>query len=240
MVFGSRAGCEAAALRLTSSIPRALRCRANIDAQRRIALIRSCCYAPCSAGCGEKRHCSMVAIPTIEQEDAKRPNRERDNLVAEQTSIVNQIKAILICFGIRSFRPKLRKTEEQLRNLRTAGGSPLPENTRAELCRHLGRLRMVREQVRAVEKERLQKLNAERGQKKGPHAMVRLLARVVGIGVETADMLVNEVFSRQFRDRRAGTRRTMIIALARKLLIALWRLVTTGEMSDGIVLRPAS
>ena len=99
---------------------------------------------------------------------------------------------------------------------------------------------MVREQVRAVEKERLQKLNAERGQKKGPHAMVRFLARIVGIGVETADMLVNEVFSRQFRDRRAGTRRTMIIALARKLLIALWRLVTTGEMSDGIVLRPAS
>jgi transposase len=253
---------------------------------------------------GEKRHCSMVAIPTIEQEDAKRPNRERDNLVTEQTSIVNQIKAILIRFGIRSFRPKLRKTEEQLRNLRTAEGSPLPENTRAELCRHLGRLRMVREQVRAVEKERLQKLNAEHGQKKGPHAMVRLLARVVGIGVETANMLVNEVFSRQFRDRRAvaryagltgspdesgkrrrekglaragnarvrkgmiqlawrflrfqegtalaqwfqtrtadgrgGTRKTMIIALARKLLIALWRLVTTGEMSDGIVLRPAS
>jgi transposase len=26
---------------------------------------------------GEKRHCSMVAIPTAEEEDAKRPNRER-------------------------------------------------------------------------------------------------------------------------------------------------------------------
>src|SRR5215469_9255211 len=26
---------------------------------------------------GEKRHCSMVAIPTIEEEDARRPNRER-------------------------------------------------------------------------------------------------------------------------------------------------------------------
>jgi transposase len=32
----------------------------------------------------------------------------------------------------------------------------------------------------------------------------------------------------------------MIVALARKLLISLWRLVTTGELSDGIVLRSAS
>ena len=41
-------------------------------------------------------------------------------------------------------------------------------------------------------------------------------------------------------DGRGSTRKTMIVALARKLLIALWRLVTTGEVSEGIVLRPAS
>jgi transposase len=40
-------------------------------------------------------------------------------------------------------------------------------------------------------------------------------------------------------DGRGSTRKTMIVALARKLLVALWRLVTTGEVSDGIVLRPA-
>ena len=44
--------------------------------------------------------------------------------------------------------------------------------------------------------------------------------------------------------RRAATRNTMIpafarTALARKLLIALWRLVTTGETLEGVVLRPA-
>jgi transposase len=43
---------------------------------------------------GEKRHCGMVGIPTIEEEDARRPNRERQNLVSEQTRIVNQMKAI--------------------------------------------------------------------------------------------------------------------------------------------------
>ena len=36
--------------------------------------------------------------------------------------------------------------------------------------------------------------------------MVRLLARVIGVGVETADMLVQEVLSRSMRDRRAVAR----------------------------------
>jgi transposase len=251
---------------------------------------------------GENRHCSMVAIPTVEEEDARRPNRERGNLVTEQTRIVNQIKAILARFGIRTFRPTLRKAAEKLDGLRSAEGTPLLENTRAELRRHLARLRVVREQIRAIEQSRLGKLATTPA--KGPHAMVRLIARVLGVGVETADMLVNEVFSRHWRDRKAvaryagltgspdesgrrrrerglaragnarvrcgmiqlawrflrfqkdsalaqwfqartadgrgSTRKTMIVALARKLLIALWRLVTTGEVSDGIVLRPAS
>ena len=39
-------------------------------------------------------------------------------------------------------------------------------------------------------------------------------------------------------DARGGTRKTMIAALARKLLIALWRLATSGESPDGLVLRP--
>jgi transposase len=34
---------------------------------------------------GEPDHCRTVAIPTLEEEDAKRPNRERENLVGERT-----------------------------------------------------------------------------------------------------------------------------------------------------------
>ena len=82
---------------------------------------------------GEKRHCSMVAIPTVEEEDARRPNRERGNLVTEQTRLVNQIKAVLTRFGIRTFRPTLRKAEEQLEGLRTAEGASLLE-TPARSC----------------------------------------------------------------------------------------------------------
>jgi transposase len=39
---------------------------------------------------------------------------------------------------------------------------------------------------------------------------------------------------------RIDTRKTMIVALARKLVIALWRFVTAGKPLDGIVLRPAT
>jgi len=252
---------------------------------------------------GEKRHCSVVAIPTVAEEDARRPNRERENLVTERTRIVNRMKAALTRFGIRNFKPTLRKAAEKVDNLRTAEAMPLPENTRAELRRQLARLHVVREQIREIEHERLRTLKAAPVTEKGPHAMVRLLARVLSVGIETADMLVNEVLSRHLRDHRAvaryagltgspdesgrrrrekglaragnarvrcgmiqlawrflrfqkdsalakwfdartadgraGTRKTMIVALARKLLIALWRLVTTGEVPQGVVLRPA-
>ena len=81
------------------------------------------------------------------------------------------MKAILARFGIRTFRSTLRKAEEKLEGLRTAEGTAMLENTRAELCRHLARLRVVREQIRAIEQERLCKLAAASAAEKGPHAM---------------------------------------------------------------------
>jgi transposase len=53
------------------------------------------------------------------------------------------------------------------------------------------------------------------------------------------DSALAQWFHARTADGRAGTRKTMIVALARKLLIALWRLVTTGEVAKGMVLRPA-
>jgi transposase len=132
--------------------------------------------------------------------------------------------------------------------------------------------------------------------------MVLLLARVRGLGIETADMLTHEVFLRTLRDRRAvpryagltgapdesgerrqekglartgnararrgmielawrylvyqkesalakwywtktadrrkDIRKIMIVAPACKLLIALWPMVTTGEIPEGVELHP--
>ena len=248
---------------------------------------------------GEPDHCSMSAIPTLEQEDAKRPNRERENLVGQRTRIVNRMKACLIRFGIRNFKPTLRKAPEGLEALRTPEGAPLPPNTRAEMRRDMARLRFVQDQIKEIEATRLQQL--EQAPAEGPHAMIRLLARVTGVGIETADMLVNEILARNLRDQKAvaryagltgspdesgkrsrekglsragnarvrrgmiqlawrflifqkesalaqwyrvatkdargAIRKTMIVALARKLLIALWRMVTIGEMPDGVAMR---
>jgi transposase len=248
---------------------------------------------------GERGHCSMVAIPTLEQEDAKRPSRERENLVGEQTRIVNRMKAALVRLGIRGFKPELRKAPQRLTTLRTPEGTTIPPNMLDEIRRDMTRLAVVREQIDRIEQTRLERL--KKAPAEGSNAMVSLLARVIGVGIETADLLVQEVLSRNLRDRRAiaryagltgspdesGSKRrekglaksgnarlrrsliqlawrflrfqkdsalaqwyrarteiarktTMIVALARKLLIALWRMVTTGEIPTGIILREAA
>ena len=153
---------------------------------------------------GEPGHCSMAAVPTLEQEDAKRPSREREGLVGERTRIVNRMKGALARLGVRGFKPTLRKAPERLAALRTAEGAPLPPNTLAELRRDMARLRLVREQIAELEAARLERL--QQAPEDRPHAMVRLLARVVGVGLETADMLVREVLSRELRDRKALAR----------------------------------
>src|ERR1700736_4173894 len=74
----------------------------------------------------------------------------------------------------------------------------------AELRRDMARLRFVMDQIREIEETRLQRL--EHSPNEGSHPMVRLLARVIGVGIETADMLVHEILSRNLRDQRAVAR----------------------------------
>jgi transposase len=153
---------------------------------------------------GEPRHCKMVAVPSLEEEDAKRPSRERENLVGERTSIFNGMKAALIRLGVRGFKPELLRAPERLEAVTTPEGGSIPPHMLAEMKRDMARLAWVREQIEAIERGRRERL--EQAPADGPHAMVRLLARVVGVGLETADMLVQEVLSRNLRDRRAVAR----------------------------------
>ena len=250
---------------------------------------------------GERGHCKMVAVPTLAVEDAKRPSRERETLVGEATRIISRVKAAFVRLGIRGFNPKLKAAAARLETLRTPDGEPIPPNTAAELKRDLERHQLVKKQISELEQTRLDVL--KQAPEKGPHAMVLLLARVIGIGVETADMLVREVLSRNMRDRRAvgryagltgapdesgskrrekglarsgnarvrrgmiqlawrflrfqqdsalarwyrqrsaeapSMRKTLIVALARKLLIALWQFVRDGVVPEGVRLRAAA
>src|SRR3954449_8333443 len=154
---------------------------------------------------GEPGHCGMAAIPTLEEEDARRPNREREGLVGERTRIVNRMRGCLARLGIRGFGPASRGAPDRLEALRTPEGVALPPNTLAELRRDMARLRFVSDQIAEIEAARRERLRQAPAEDR-PHAMVRLLARVIGVGVETADMLVHEVLRRDLRDRRAVAR----------------------------------
>src|SRR6266576_6999898 len=94
-------------------------------------------------GMKAKGHGKMVAIPSIMDEDAKRPNRERESLIGEQSRIVNRMKAALIRLGIRGFNPKLKRAAGRLEDLRTPEGEPIPPNTLAELRRDMARRRLI-------------------------------------------------------------------------------------------------
>jgi transposase len=247
---------------------------------------------------GEPGHCRMVGVPTLAEEDAKRPSREHETLAGECTRTINRLKSALVRLGIRGFNPKLRGAQGRLEALRTPEGEPIPPNLLREMNNELACLAFIRAQMKATERARLERIKA--APKAATNPMVQILAKVVGIGIETADMLVHEVLARGLRDRRAvarfagltGTpdesgarrrekglskagnarvrrgmielawrflqhqresalavwfrsrveapgvrRKTMIVALARKLLVALWRLVHTGEVPRGVVLR---
>ena len=152
----------------------------------------------------EEGHCRMVAVPTAEQEDARRVTRERKGLVREQTKLINRLKAMFACLGIRDFKPHLKKAPERLDGLLTPEGDPIPANTLAEIRRAMDRLVLVREQIKEIEDTRAEKIAQETPA--WHHAMVGKLATIHGLGVDTADMLVSEVFYRDIPNRQALAR----------------------------------
>ena len=107
--------------------------------------------------------------------------REHQTLSGEKTRIINRVKGALIRLGIRNFNANLRRAAERLQQLRTPEGTPIPPNTLAELERDLARLRFVADQARAIEKTRLNQLQAAPDDR--PHAMVLMLAKIIGIGI---------------------------------------------------------
>ena len=244
---------------------------------------------------GEPRVCSMVRIPSEAEEAMRRPGRERERLVGERIQLENRIENLLCLHGVADFRPRLKKAAERLDELRSFADAPLPAQTMAELRRLMARHRLLSEQLREIEAERDRV--ARVAHPDGAERMIQHLAQIVGLGLETATLLVREMFCRPFRDRRAvagfagltGTpfqsggmareqgigkngnprvrrimvqlawrwlrfqpqsalaqwfaartdgakgriRTVMIVALARKLLVALWRYAGTGEVPAG-------
>jgi transposase len=250
---------------------------------------------------GEPRVCTMAPIPSEAEEDMRRTGRERERLGCERVQLENRIESLLCLHGIAAFKPRLKKAQERLEQLRDYAGAPLPSKTMTELRRLMARHDLVMTQLREIEVERVQVVQAV--QPDLAEQKIQQLTRLVSVGQETSAVLTYEVFCRHFRDRRAlagfvgvtGTpfrsggmereqgigkngsarvrhilmqltwrwrryqseselsrwfeertlganahvRKVMIVALARKLLIALWRYVENGEIPAGARLTPA-
>ena len=251
---------------------------------------------------GEEHYCRMVAVPTDEQQDARRMSRERRRLVKAQTKLLNQLKAMFTELGIHDFNPGLKRAPECLEELRAPNGKSIPPNALAEIRRTMDALAFYRGQIAAVEEQRKERIAQD--QQSEHHTMVEQLATIRGLGLDTSDMLASELFFRQIPNRRAlaryggltgspdesgqkrrekglaragnmrvrngliqlawrflkfqpdselvrwfrqrtvggpvGIRKKMIVALARKLLVALWKFVARREVPEGVILNPAT
>ncbi len=238
---------------------------------------------------GEPRVVRIVQVPSVEQEDARRASRERDRLVKEQTAHTNRIKALLRLQGMAVGYPRRRNWLHWLAQQRDWQGQPLSPHLLAEVTREHARLMLVREQLAALEQARA---TAASPVPAGMAKRQELLQRLKALGPTFAATLTNEVFYKDFRNRRevaaycgltpspwrsggidleqgiskagnprarlkaielawlwlrhqpeselslwfrartanAGKRakRIAIVALARKLIVALWRYLSTG------------
>lgn len=251
---------------------------------------------------GEPRVCSMVAVPSVAEEDRRRTTRERQQLLAERVALSNRIRGLLAGQGVRDYDPLRKDRRRRVETLRTGDGRELSGCLKVELLRLIERLEVTLRQIAAVESERDAAL-AEAEQtacSEMPHPAALLLA-LRGIGPQAASELWLECLYRQFatgrqlaaygglaatpwrsgsiqreqgisrsgnprvrrlmiqlawlwrryqpdsaltrwfqrkvKDQGARARRIGIVALARKLLVALWRYVEHGVLPEGAVMK---
>lgn len=247
---------------------------------------------------GDPRICAMVRPPSPEEEDRRRNSRERRALIGERVRLVNRIKGLLFCQGIRDFQPLKSDRRARFDALITAGGSPLPPHLKAELGRMLDRIELILQQMKANEAVRDAMIAASHR----PDTLTGGAANLMmlkGVGPDFAETLWSEGLYRRFDNRRqlaayaglaptpwqsgnvsreqgvslagnprlrttmvqlswfwllhqpdsaltrwfrertkaGGRSKPMIIAMARKLLIALWKFVHDGVVIEGAVMK---
>jgi transposase len=255
---------------------------------------------------GELDACRMVAVPSEAEEDAKRPHREYERLVKEQTSHRNRVKGLLFAQGVRDFDPMAPDRIERLAEL------PILPSLKAELIRQCRRLAAIIADIAAIEAEmkaaiappKKAKAASAAGAAPSPaEAKAAQLMRLKSIGVHFSTTLAREVYYRTFQNRRgvgqyiglapspfqsgdvardqgiakAGNkrarkamielswlwqqhqpdsalskwfrervgdkkgrvRRIAIVAMARKLAVALWRYLETGVIPEGAIMKRA-
>ncbi|TAI59662.1 IS110 family transposase, partial [Bradyrhizobium sp. Leo170] len=149
---------------------------------------------------GEPRVVRIVRVPSVAEEDARRISRERERLVTEQTAHTNRIKALLRLLGMAVGALRRRNWLAWLEQQRDWQGQPLPPQLLAEVKREHARLMLVRDQLKALEQAQAA---AQAAATPAPMAKRRdQLQQLKALGPAFATTLVQEVFYKDFRNRR--------------------------------------
>lgn len=259
----------------------------RLDAIKLVQMLVRVCY-------GEPRVWSEVHVPPAAEEARRHVSRERTALTQEQTRLINQMRSALTTYGAGLPR---HRAEGWWATVRDWAGAALPAAVQARLARAQARLRLVMDQIAALDDQQRARV---------ADAASRPLTRLVqlkGIGTTSASVLIDEgLVWRAFQNRRqlggllgfapmkyesgesshdqgisrAGNdrlqavmvqlawswvhwqpqsaltiwyrtrfgqgkraRKIGIVALARKLFIALWRWATDGVVPAGAIVTGA-
>ena len=149
---------------------------------------------------GEPRVVRIVQVPAPEQEDVRRASRERGRLIKEQTAHTTRIKALLRLLGMAVGNPRRRDWLSWLAAQRDWQGQAVPRRMLAEIKHEHARLMLVREQLEALVQASAQADPAPAAAQMAERN--ELLLRLKCLGPAFATTLTNEVFYKDFRNRR--------------------------------------
>src|SRR6202166_116639 len=150
---------------------------------------------------GEPNVGSVVRVPSVAEEDARRLHRERDRLVSARVQHVNRIKGLCALQGIYDYNPVRPQAMARLQQLRTTHGGALPPRLESEIKRELQRLELVVEMIATLEAERDAIVDDEASTHVNAKK-IQNLHKLKAIGPEFAVVLVGEIFHRDFNNRR--------------------------------------
>lgn len=147
---------------------------------------------------GERGVWRVVRIPSEEVEDRRRLHRELGRLKKEQTQHRARLRSLLATQGISD--SSLQRMLSELDTLEGPNGNRILPGLKSEILREKERLDLVRQQILAIEKEQVARVEARDSPEVKKVAALTLLK---GIGIDSAWLLVMEFFSwRDFQNRR--------------------------------------
>jgi len=148
---------------------------------------------------GERDVWKVVRVPPPDAEDLRRLPRELERLKKERRQHRSRLLSLFATVGVRVTPGSLNRALENVGDLRAWDGGELMPCLRREIEREAERLALVRRQIRDLEAQE----SALADSRKPSGQKVQRLASLRGVGVDTACLLVFELFGwRELRNRQ--------------------------------------